>query len=103
MITSISYTSENVCHVVVAEGVHVRLCLVADHGVQVAQWPAQNWYAFCLTALVEGTVSDGRVTASHCGRLEDVSVRLSYTDHDHSGLIDVWVRVDHTPVDSRVL
>lgn len=101
MITSIRDAPKDVGHVVVAECVHVRLRLVADHGVEVAERPAENGHTLRLTALVEGTVRDGRVSDGR--RLEDVGVRLPHTDHHHTRLVDVRVRVDHTPVDACVL
>lgn len=108
VIAAVGDAAEDVRHVVVAEGVHVRLRLVADHGVEVAEGPTENGHALRLAALVEGAVGDGggaiAVAAGAGGRrLEHVCVGLSHAHHDHSRLVDVWIGVHHTPVDAGVL
>lgn len=108
VVAAVGYAAEDVRHVVVAERVHVRLRLVADHGVQVAEGPAEDGHALRLTALVEGALGQGGggvalSAGSHGGGLEDVGVRLPDAHHYHARFVDVRVRVHHAPVDACVL
>lgn len=124
VIASIGQTSVDVRHVVVAQGVHVRLRLVADHGVEAAQRAAQNRNTLRLAALVERLVRkvvgcSGRRrrligNVASCGRgrwlgdvrpksFEDVGKCSFHAHHHHTSFVHLRVRVHLTPIDSRVL